>query len=24
VPPFVNPGDSVKISTDTGGYLSRA
>jgi elongation factor P len=24
VPPFVNPGDSVKVSTDTGEYLSRA
>jgi elongation factor P len=24
VPPFVNPGDQVRISTDTGEYLSRA
>jgi len=24
VPPFVNPGDSIRISTDTGEYLSRA
>lgn len=24
VPPFVNPGDVVRISTDTGEYLSRA
>jgi elongation factor P len=24
VPPFVNPGDLVKVSTDTGEYLSRA
>ena len=24
VPPFVNPGDTVKVSTDTGEYLSRA
>ncbi len=24
VPPFVNPGDSVRVSTDTGEYLSRA
>jgi elongation factor P len=24
VPPFVNPGDKVKVSTDTGEYLSRA
>ena len=24
VPPFVNPGDSVRISTETGEYLSRA
>ncbi len=24
VPPFVNPGDKVRISTDTGEYLSRA
>ena len=24
VPPFVNPGDMVKVSTDTGEYLSRA
>jgi len=24
VPPFVNPGDLVRISTDTGEYLSRA
>jgi elongation factor P len=24
VPPFVNPGDIVRISTDTGEYLSRA
>ena len=24
VPPFVNPGDVVKINTDTGEYLSRA
>ena len=24
VPPFVNPGDIVKINTDTGEYLSRA
>jgi elongation factor P len=24
VPPFVNPGDLVRVSTDTGEYLSRA
>jgi len=24
VPPFVNPGDKVRVSTDTGEYLSRA
>ena len=24
VPPFVNPGDSVRVSTETGEYLSRA
>jgi elongation factor P len=24
VPPFVNPGDMVRISTETGEYLSRA
>ena len=24
VPPFINPGDVVRISTDTGEYLSRA
>jgi elongation factor P len=24
VPPFVNPGDSIRVSTDTGEYLSRA
>lgn len=24
VPPFVNPGDRVRVSTDTGEYLSRA
>ena len=24
VPPFVNPGDSIKVSTETGEYLSRA
>ena len=24
VPPFVNPGDTVRVSTDTGDYLSRA
>jgi elongation factor P len=24
VPPFVNPGDMVKVSTDTGEYLSRS
>jgi elongation factor P len=24
VPPFVNPGDMVRVSTDTGEYLSRA
>jgi elongation factor P len=24
VPPFVNPGDTVRVSTDTGAYLSRA
>ena len=24
VPPFVNPGDVVRVSTDTGEYLSRA
>ena len=24
VPPFVNPGDTIKVSTDTGEYLSRA
>ena len=24
VPPFVNPGDTVRINTDTGEYLSRA
>jgi elongation factor P len=24
VPPFVNPGDIVKINTETGEYLSRA
>ncbi len=24
VPPFVNPGDTVRVNTDTGEYLSRA
>ena len=24
VPPFVNPGDSIRVSTETGEYLSRA
>jgi elongation factor P len=24
VPPFVNPGDLIRVSTDTGEYLSRA
>jgi elongation factor P len=24
VPPFVNPGDTIKVSTETGEYLSRA
>ena len=24
VPPFINPGDSVRVSTETGEYLSRA
>jgi len=24
VPPFVNPGDTVRVSTETGDYLSRA
>ena len=24
VPPFVNPGDKVRVSTETGEYLSRA
>jgi elongation factor P len=24
VPPFVNPGDTIRVSTDTGEYLSRA
>ncbi len=24
VPPFVNPGDRIRVSTDTGEYLSRA
>jgi len=24
VPPFVNTGDMIRISTDTGEYLSRA
>jgi elongation factor P len=24
VPPFVNPNDMIRVSTDTGEYLSRA
>jgi elongation factor P len=24
VPPFINPGDTIRVSTDTGEYLARA
>jgi Elongation factor P, C-terminal len=24
VPPFVNPGDKIRVNTETGEYLSRA